>query len=310
MRKLATAYRLLHAGAVAATGRGFPRLELPDFSRLREQCELHTDLSAYLQFAGERSFAPAEPMRQLRIWCTVCNGARDVSFEEPWDWREQGTCSGCGLAARQRFCVSWLAGLAGASSDQPRVYLTEQATRMHYLVRRMYRLTSGSEYAGDPRRALALQRAIDYHCGGPWRSRLQHQDITALDFPDRHFDVVGSFDVLEHVPDYQRAIGELFRVTKPGGWLILTAPFLDRSATTLVRAAVDASGVVRHLCPPEYHGEPVDDDGCLCFYHFGWDLLDCFRDAGFSNVSYVHTQSMELGFPGRLGAFVAQRPLD
>jgi SAM-dependent methyltransferase len=310
MSKLLTACRLLRAGVATATGRAFPAMARPDFMKLQRQSEVHADLAAYLRFAGERSSAPAEPVRLLRAWCTVCNGDRAMRFEDPCDWREQGTCSGCGLSARLRFCVGWLAGLAESVSDHPRIYLTEQATRAHYLVRRMFRQTTGSEYVGHAGRAQALQRAIDYHCGGPWRSRLQHQDITALDFPDRSFDTIGSFDVLEHVPDYPGALGELFRVTKPGGWLVLSAPFLDRSAATLVRARMDASGAVEHLCPPEYHGEPVDDAGCLCFHHFGWDLLDRFRDAGFKDVRYVHSQAIELGFPGRVGAFLAQRPLD
>jgi SAM-dependent methyltransferase len=38
------------------------------------------------------------------------------------------------------------------------------------------------------------------------------------------FDVVGCFDVLEHIPDDQRAVEELARAVRPGGGLILTVP--------------------------------------------------------------------------------------
>jgi SAM-dependent methyltransferase len=38
------------------------------------------------------------------------------------------------------------------------------------------------------------------------------------------FDVVGCFDVLEHIPDDQRAVEELARTVRPGGGLILTVP--------------------------------------------------------------------------------------
>ena len=271
---------------------------------------MDADLASYLQGVDGASAPPPDPTPPSQIWCTVCASERDARFGGPLDWREQGTCSGCGLAARQRFCTTWLAGLAAGIADRPRIYVTEQASRTYYQLRRMHAGTVGSEYVGDARRARSLQRAIDYHCGGPWRARLQHQDLTALALPDRHFDVVGSFDVLEHIPDYQRAIGELFRVTRPGGWLVLTVPFLDRSIDTLVRARVAPTGAVEHLCPPEYHGEPVDDDGCLCFYHFGWDLLDRLRDTGFVEVGYVHCRAAELGFAGRVGAFVARRPSD
>ena len=38
------------------------------------------------------------------------------------------------------------------------------------------------------------------------------------------FDVVGCFDVLEHIPDDQRALAQLVRRVRPGGGLILTVP--------------------------------------------------------------------------------------
>lgn len=38
------------------------------------------------------------------------------------------------------------------------------------------------------------------------------------------FDVVGCFDVLEHLQDDQRAVNELARAVRPGGGLILTVP--------------------------------------------------------------------------------------
>ena len=44
-------------------------------------------------------------------------------------------------------------------------------------------------------------------------------------------------------------------------------------------------GTIEHLHPPEYHGDPLDPGGCLCFHHFGWDLLDLLRDAGFRSVT-------------------------
>lgn len=42
-------------------------------------------------------------------------------------------------------------------------------------------------------------------------------EITALDFPDGHFDGVRCERVLQHVPDPDAAIKELVRVTRPGG---------------------------------------------------------------------------------------------
>ena len=46
----------------------------------------------------------------------------------------------------------------------------------------------------------------------------------ALPFPDGTFDVVGAFDVLEHCEPEAQAVGELFRVLKPGGRLLMSVP--------------------------------------------------------------------------------------
>jgi SAM-dependent methyltransferase len=46
-------------------------------------------------------------------------------------------------------------------------------------------------------------------------------DITRIPFADGSFDVVCSFKVLAHVPDIDRALRELVRVTAPGGHLLL-----------------------------------------------------------------------------------------
>lgn len=49
-------------------------------------------------------------------------------------------------------------------------------------------------------------------------------DLAAIPFPDCSTDVVLNIQVLEHVPDPQQVVNELYRVLKPGGTLLLTAP--------------------------------------------------------------------------------------
>jgi SAM-dependent methyltransferase len=74
-------------------------------------------------------------------------------------------------------------------------------------------------YAGHfPRRvALDLRRGAGVQIVG---------DAQALGIRDASFEVVLCTEVLEHVPEPQRMIDELFRVLEPGGRLLLTTRFL------------------------------------------------------------------------------------
>jgi len=54
-------------------------------------------------------------------------------------------------------------------------------------------------------------------------------DITALEFSDASFDVVVCNHVLEHIPDDRKAMMELFRVLKPGGWGSIQAPMMGEN---------------------------------------------------------------------------------
>ena len=57
-------------------------------------------------------------------------------------------------------------------------------------------------------------------------------DITNISCKDNSFDVILCYHVLEHIIDDRKAMRELFRVLKPGGWAILQSPMdLKRNKT-------------------------------------------------------------------------------
>lgn len=49
-------------------------------------------------------------------------------------------------------------------------------------------------------------------------------DALSLPFPDEHFDRVIASEILEHVPEDEKAMHELVRVVKPGGRVAVTVP--------------------------------------------------------------------------------------
>lgn len=52
-------------------------------------------------------------------------------------------------------------------------------------------------------------------------------DIHQIPFPENHFDVVLCNHVLEHVQDDIKAMSEIHRVLKPGGYAIMQVPFFS-----------------------------------------------------------------------------------
>lgn len=65
-----------------------------------------------------------------------------------------------------------------------------------------------------------------YRSGDAHPGRAQDQiDIQAMvGYRDGEFDCLICSHVLEHVPDDGKALGELYRVLKPGGWAIIMVP--------------------------------------------------------------------------------------
>jgi SAM-dependent methyltransferase len=59
------------------------------------------------------------------------------------------------------------------------------------------------------------------------RASLFQGDVRALPMRDRSYDLVTLFDVLEHVDDEQKALGEVRRVLRPGGLAVLSVPAYD-----------------------------------------------------------------------------------
>jgi len=53
---------------------------------------------------------------------------------------------------------------------------------------------------------------------------METMDITDIRHQSASFDAIYCSHVLEHVPNDKKAMGEFFRVLKPGGWAALQVP--------------------------------------------------------------------------------------
>ena len=68
--------------------------------------------------------------------------------------------------------------------------------------------------------------AIAY-CKSKGLGAVRRGDICALPFADRTFDFVLATDVIEHVDDDSAALGELARVLRPGGKVLIAVPAFE-----------------------------------------------------------------------------------
>jgi SAM-dependent methyltransferase len=248
--------------------------------------------------SGERFFhsgccvvcaRPAEFLVDYLHCLTLPDGRRTPN------WRERLVCPTCGLNNRMRAAVAKLLSTAGTD-----IYLTEAVTPLFQVVSARRPATLGSEYLRD---------------GTPFGSSnaagVRAENVTALSFADEVFDTIGTFNVLEHVPDYRRALAEFVRCLRPGGRLILTVPINLDAASTVTRASVDGNGAIVHHLAPEIHGDPLDPEGALAFYNFGWDFLDCLREAGFADPTLSFFWDPARGYMGGFQYLVlARKPGD
>ncbi len=89
----------------------------------------------------------------------------------------------------------------------------------HY--RKNLRVT-GVDFSDD---MLAKARTKVQNLGLDHVKSLRQMDARTLDFPDNHFDTVAAMHIVSVVPEPERVMGEMARVCKPGGKIVITNHF-------------------------------------------------------------------------------------
>ncbi|MBC2839039.1 class I SAM-dependent methyltransferase [Robiginitalea sp. SC105] len=105
-------------------------------------------------------------------------------------------------------------------------------------------------------------------------------DICDLPFESNSFDVILCNHVLEHIPDHQKALSELYRVLKPGGWGIFQVPQdLSRERT------LEDPGIT----DPEERRKVFGQYDHVRVY--GRDYIEILRAAGFDAEGVDYTRN-------------------
>lgn len=234
----------------------------------------------------------------LKGFCYACGGPSIfytrykyhsvyIDGERMPNWHEGLVCSGCKMNNRMRGAIHVLDKILKPRMED-NIYLTEQTTHTYRWFSNYYKKVIGSEHLGD-----SVPR------GGENENKIRNEDLRNLSFPNNKFDSIISLGVLEHIPGYLSALKECYRCLKPGGTLALYVPFFPEYKDNLVRATMNPQGEIKHLHPPEYHGDPLNSSGVLCYYHFGWALLQQLCDSGFSNTYTSFFWSPHWGYLGK-----------
>lgn len=84
-------------------------------------------------------------------------------------------------------------------------------TSLVYPQAKVTNLDLNADYGNAP---CNQQENIKFVCG----------DATKLPFEDESFDGITMFDVLEHIPNHQKAIAEAKRVLRPHGYILISTP--------------------------------------------------------------------------------------
>jgi len=102
-------------------------------------------------------------------------------------------------------------------------------------------------------------------------------DLTQITFDDATFDYVIANHILEHIPDYKKALAEIYRVLKPKGTAILQTPFSSLIYNNFEDFLIDTSSLKE-----KFYGQ--NDHVRI----FGLQLFDDIKQAGFHLQIYNH----------------------
>lgn len=115
---------------------------------------------------------------------------------------------------------------------------------------------------------------------------MEKMDITDIQYPENSFDAIICNHVLEHIPDDLKAMKELYRVLKPGGWAILQVPFSKIMDTTFEDSSVKTQKDRERIFGQKDHVRI-----------YGKDYPDRLKQSGFEVEIYKWKEDKDLDNP-------------
>ncbi len=201
-----------------------------------------------------------------RVRCNLCGweGRRFDYFLERSLVVKDSQCPGCGSQTRNRELVGFM--------DK----------EMHVKGIRVLDIAPAPMY-----REWFEGKGADYFSIDPGeRKAMADMDARDMSFSDSSFDLVICSHVLEHIPDYEKALSEIRRVLKEGGTAFIDVPFTDKDKSKMLEK-------------PDHQGH---------WHEFGIDFADIIRKAGFDVETRVYSSLRDPSDPDNLFFVARKRP--
>ena len=205
-----------------------------------------------------------------KVFCTICGSSFD-SFA-PYGPRPNAKCPECGAVERHRLLWKYL-------NDKTNFRTWDNINLLHFAPEKVFhKIFSTLPIHYFP---CVLFPEDFYLKDGV---KVQKGDITAIPFEDNFFDVEICSHVLEHIEDDRRAMSELYRVMKPGGWGIFQVPIDYSLEKTYEDFSITSLEGRKKAFGQEYHVR-----------WYGNDYKDRLASVGFKVTvdNYVKTFSKE-----------------
>lgn len=121
------------------------------------------------------------------------------------------------------------------------------------------------------------------------------ENLEELTFEDESIDLHITQDVFEHIFHPSRAFREIARTLRPGGAHIFTVPLVNKHRPSKLRARINDSGEIVHLEAPQYHCNPISQDGSLVTVDWGFDICRHIFDSCGLFTHLVHIDDLSKG---------------
>lgn len=280
-----------------ASGRGLRKLETAssELNAVYEHQQFRSleEFRPFLQLEHPRwREAVQESMRRIAV-----AGIRDPLTDAPIPPQQlevqhanlRETLAHQGVISRQRAVLLVLRQLVDLgelpSWEQMRLYLSEAVTPFAERLKREVPRLRFSEYLPEPDHWL--------------RGQVPHRDLRRIGLPPATFHAVICNEVLEHVEELVPSLRGMAEVLSLGGHLIATVPFLYGQQEHVVKAIWRGEGQEPDVIgEPDYHGNPVSDEGSLVYRYPGWQLMNDLREAGFRDAAIHAISSTAYGVLG------------